>query len=169
MESKHVTTTIPVQVSVHTISTNSGVYVGQRNVMTGLSQSSKSNTGFGTIGSRNYVYKNSGIVFDQDYIDTAIDDRDVKILVDTAPDESAVTNIVFESMAVATMTQNAGVFIGDTRISGLDSHSKDNVGFGKVYGNQSVHHSNLGINYDPDLMDTPINDQDIKSGVNTNK
>ena len=119
--------------------------------------------------SRNYVYKNSGIVFDRDYIDTAIDDRDVKILVDTAPDEGAVTNIAFESMAVATMTQNAGVFIGDTRISGLDSHSKDNVGFGKVYGNQSVHHSNLGINYDPDLMDTPINDQDIKSGVNTNK
>lgn len=169
MERQYITTNIPVHLSVHMISTNSGVYIGQSNVVVGVSHSSKSNTGFGSVDSHNFVYKNVGIVYDSDVIDTAIDDRDVKILANTGTSVEGNTNIFFHSLGVATMTQNAGVFIGNTRIAGLDTHEKDNVGFGKVYGHQNVHQSNIGINYDPDEVDIPINDQDIKWGTYTNK
>lgn len=63
--------------SVGTVSSSSGVFNG-KNLQFGWSAHSKTNNGFGTLGGQqNSVNKNYNIVFDNDHIDTPIDDRDV--------------------------------------------------------------------------------------------
>lgn len=169
MEPQHVAISIPINLQIHTISTNSMVNIGQQNITVGVSHSSKENTGFGSVsGERNFVCRTNGFVYDPDYIDHAVDDRDVKVLANFAPTVRGNTNILFQSMAVNTMTQNAGVFIGESRVAGFDSHEKDNIGYGKTYGHGNVHSGNVGMNYDPDQIDMIINDQDLKMGVSTN-
>lgn len=155
-----------VQLQVNVISGNSGVYFGNTNVIFGLSNHSKSNTGFGGVGSQNKMYQNLGIVYDPDWIDTPIDDRDVHVY---APhhDHSAesVMNAKVDSINVQTVTQNSGIFVGDADITGLDSHEKNNTGFGFLYGNQNLEAGNVNITYDSDVIDMPIDDRDNKSAV----
>lgn len=58
------------------ITNASGIFSG-KNIQIGWSSHGKFNSGFGTLGgSNNKVYKNTNVVFDNDQIDTAIDDRD---------------------------------------------------------------------------------------------
>lgn len=164
---KHNFQPLPISLQVTTISGNSGVYIGHYNVVFGLSRHSKSNSGFGSIGSHNAVFRNVNIVYDPDVIDTPIDDRDVHIYapVHTHAPGQQVTNVGFDTINVATITQNSGIFVGDVTITGLDSHEKENVGSGTVYGNQNVEFENINCVYDSDVIDTPINDQDMKAGV----
>ncbi|WP_158701739.1 hypothetical protein [Lentibacillus sp. Marseille-P4043] len=64
------------KLSVGTVSSSSGVFNG-KNVQFGWSSQSKSNTGFGKIGGHNNkANKNTNVVFDNDQVDTPIDDRD---------------------------------------------------------------------------------------------
>lgn len=61
---------------VGTVSSSSGIFNG-KNIQFGWSSHSKSNTGFGSLGgSDNKVNKNTNVVFDNDQLDTPIDDRD---------------------------------------------------------------------------------------------
>lgn len=61
---------------VGTVSSSSGIFNG-KNIQFGWSSHSKSNTGFGSLsGHDNKVNKNTNVVFDNDQLDTPIDDRD---------------------------------------------------------------------------------------------
>lgn len=102
-------------------------------------------------------------VYDPDVIDTPIDDRDVKIYQQTAGAATqGITQIGFQTMNVATVTQNAGIFVGDVKITGFDSHSKSNNGQGAANGNQNLFLENMNITFDSDAIDTPIDDRDAK-------
>lgn len=160
---------LPITMNVHIVSGNSGIYISQHNVVFGVNSHSKSNTGFGTIGSHNALYQNFNLVYDPDVIDTPIDDRDINIYAAHPSVHPQVTNIGFDTMNVNTITQNSGIFVGDVKITGMDSHEKDNIGNGKVYGNQNVQFQNVNCNYDSDVIDTTINDQDMKAGVFINR
>lgn len=62
-----------------TISNASGIFSG-KNIQIGWSSHGKSNSGFGTLGGRNNkVNNNTNVVFDNDQIDTPIDDRDTML------------------------------------------------------------------------------------------
>lgn len=155
-----------IHLDVNTVTANSGIYFGNHIVVTGHSHHSKTNAGFGSIASNNHVSGNLSFVYDPDVIDTPIDDRDVHLF---APDyRHAASNVLqakLDAINVETIQQNAGVFIGDTTVTGFDSHEKDNIGLGPFYGSQNMTTRNTVVTYDPDGVDAIMDDRDIKSGV----
>lgn len=155
---------IPIVLNIRNISSNSGVYVAAQNIMHGLSTHSKTNTGFGSTGSRSRVQGNIAFVYDPDVIDTPIDDRDVH-MVQYRNQHPNIANVGFQSVNVATAMQNAGVFIGQTHMTGWDTHQKINYGQGPQYGEGNQFLWNSSFTYDPDNLDTWINDQDVKTGL----
>lgn len=153
----------PIDIQVGTISGNSGVYIAQQVVVSGISSHSKANSGIGAIGAGNLVYRNLVIVYDDDLIDTPIDDRDIHVVQQTNhPSPSQVTQVGFDSINVLTMSQNSGVFVGDVQITGMDMHSKINTAKGSVTGNGNHEMQNLNYVLDTDVIDAPIQDQDVK-------
>jgi len=66
-------------------------------------------------------------------------------------------------MKVGAMQSDAGVFFGQNIQNGWDSHSKQNTAGGSVSGDYNVLPTLMNYVYDPDFIDVPINDQDIKS------
>ncbi|QSO48270.1 hypothetical protein [Alicyclobacillus mengziensis] len=155
----------PINIAVNTISGNSGVYFAKQNVIFGVSSHAKSNVGLGSIGSHTLVSRTLSMVYDPDVIDTPIDDRDTNVYVHRQAPTPQVTNVGFNTVNVGTITQNSGIFAGDVKITGFDSHEKENLGGSKIYGNHTIEYSNVNYTHDSDVVDTPINDQDIKSGV----
>ncbi|WP_206918385.1 hypothetical protein [Alicyclobacillus suci] len=155
-----------VNLTVNTIAGNSGVYFGNQNIAIGVSSHSKSNSVIGSIGSQNLVYRNINLIYDPDVIDTPIDDRDIHVFAPhyqhSAPN---VLNTRVNDIQCETITQNSGVFIGETRITGLDAHQKENIAYGQTYGHVNQSKGNLNIAYDPDVVDALIDDRDVKSGV----
>lgn len=64
------------QLTAGTVSSSSGIFNG-KNIQFGWSAHSKSNTGFGSVGGHNNkIDQNTNVVFDNDQLDTPIDDRD---------------------------------------------------------------------------------------------
>lgn len=152
-----------IVVKVGAISDNSGVYISNQNVILGISNHSKTNSGIGSIDSHNALLGNLSIVYDNDGIDTPIDDRDVKIY-QSQPDASEkMTQIAFDSIQVLSISQNSGVFVGDVKITGLDSHAKQNLARGATSGNQNVEAKNVNYIEDADFVDGVIFDQDFKA------
>ncbi|MDQ0253586.1 hypothetical protein J2S74_000958 [Evansella vedderi] len=73
--------------------------------------------------------------------------------------------INFLAINVNSQSNNSGVFIGSNNQVGWDSHSKFSYGNGQFLGmNGTI--NNLNILMDQDIIDAPINDQDIKPGLN---
>lgn len=66
-------------------------------------------------------------------------------------------------MKVGAMQSDAGVFFGENMQNGWDSHSKLNVSGGQTSGDHNYLPTFINFLYDPDVIDVPINDQDIKS------
>lgn len=65
------------RIVVNTMETNSGIFVGT-NLQYGWSSHSKSNAAFsGISGNDNEVTRNVNVIYDDDMIDTPIDDRDI--------------------------------------------------------------------------------------------
>lgn len=159
-------TLLPVSIQVHNLTGNSAIFVGKQNIASGYSTHSKTNAGFGSIASRNHVMNNITFVYDPDWIDTPIDDRDVHVLT-PQPTGAGVGDfrVGVHSVNVATMNQNSGVFLGTANITGFESHQKANLGFGHTYGDWNQQARNRNVAYDPDWIDTPIFDQDNKQGV----
>lgn len=159
-------TTLPVNVTIGYVSGNSGVYIGGKLTVFGLSAHSKSNSGFGDIGDSNVLYQCVSYVNDPDVVDTPIDDRDVHVVRPTpSENDASLTNIGVGTVWVNTMQQNAGTFIGSTNISGMDSHEKQNLGSGQVFGNQNLNCQSLNLTNDRDVIDGIIRDDDNKAGV----
>lgn len=162
-------TRIPIQISIGTMTVNSGIYIGNQNVVLGMSSHSKSNSGLGSIDSNNTVQNNLNIVFDPDTIDTPIDDRDVHIFQQIqATPTPQVTQIGFDTIQVATISQNSGVFVGDVQVTGLDAHSKQNSGRASTFGSTNLELNNVNIVQDSDVIDAPIHDEDVKILHSTN-
>ncbi|MEB3103588.1 hypothetical protein [Ferviditalea candida] len=158
-------------ISVQTISSQSGIFIAERNIAVGWSSHRKFNTIFATISGRsNKIYNNLSIVYDPDFIDTPIDDRDTHIVLtkDSAGKEK-VTNIHADSIHVNSISQNSSLLIGDGQITGMDSHSKINYAQGSVLGNYNQSTLNTNMNFDSDLIDATINDQDVKIAYAANK
>ncbi len=153
--------TSPITTCVGTMTGNSGVYISARNVVCGISRHSKSNNGFGSVGSHNLIRGNINLVYDNDSIDTPIDDRDVKVYQSDST-ASKVTQVAFDNINVTTISQNSGVFVGDVQVTGIDSHSKQNSAQGTTFGHRNVEMQNLNYVEDRDVIDAPIQDQDFK-------
>ena len=158
------TTNLPsVNIHVGNVSGNSGIYIGGTLTVFGLSSHSKTNSGFGSIGDSNTFYRCVSVVYDPDLVDTPIDDRDIHIL-QQAPPQGA-TNIGVQSVWVNTLQQNAGTFIGSTNVTGMDSHQKQNLGSGQVFGNHNVNCASVNMTNDQDYIDGNMLDNDNKAGV----
>lgn len=159
----------PINIQVQNISDCSGVFISSSNVMHGWSSHSKSNNGFGSIGASNLVERNVNIVYDPDYLDTPIDDRDNYTLIQNDRTESSDQFIGFDKIVVNSITSNSGIFVGKSNLNGLDRNSKENIGYGSMTGNGSVSLGNQTIVSDEDIIDGVINDQDTKNGAFINK
>jgi len=66
-------------------------------------------------------------------------------------------------MKVGAMQSDVGVFFGQNMQNGWDSHSKSNIAGGSSAGDHNVLPTVVNYVFDPDIIDVPINDQDIKS------
>jgi hypothetical protein len=152
-------------IRVNTIQRNSGIFIGEHNTAIGWSAHGKSNTAFGSIGQANVIAYNFALLLDPDLIDTPIDDRDQHLLYEDSAGETAGANpnIHINAVNVNAMSQNAGIFMGNTQINGMEAHGKGNSGAGDVYGANNLSVGNVNQNYDPDLIDAIINDQDNKT------
>ena len=73
-------------------------------------------------------------------------------------------SIVFGAINVNTQSENAGIFLGANNQVGWDSHSKGSNGNGSFSGS-NISFNNVNILIDNDLVDSPINDQDVKPGL----
>ncbi len=66
-------------------------------------------------------------------------------------------------MKVGGIQSDSGVFFGENMQNGWDSHSKSNSAGNGATGDYNLAPSYLNLINDPDFIDVPINDQDIKS------
>ncbi|MCY0876070.1 MAG: hypothetical protein OWT28_07380 [Firmicutes bacterium] len=64
---------------------------------------------------------------------------------------------------VGSLASDCGIFIGENMQNGWDSHSKANTGVGAIAGDYNVLTVYLALLNDPDIIDVPIFDNDVKS------
>ena len=141
----------------------SGIFIGERNVAIGWSSHGKENSVIGNIsGQSNLLLNNISILNDPDLVDTPIDDRDINISFENPGDENTVTNINLEAINVYRIEQNSSIFLGKAHVNGMDANQKSNTSQGPVLGHNNQQLSNLNLNNDQDLVDTTIDDRDIK-------
>jgi|LSQX01.3.fsa_nt_gb hypothetical protein len=150
--------------TIYHLRSSCGVFMGTNNA-TSWSAHTKSNSGLGSV-SDGIVSNNINIVFDNDVIDSPIDDRDIVISNTTCSDKKSggLTAINFDSIDAITVTSNSSISIGENRQDGWDSHSKMNFGNGSFVGS-TLAEGNVSLLVDNDLIDSPINDQDFKPSV----
>ena len=72
--------------------------------------------------------------------------------------------INFLAINVNTISNGSGVFVGINNAVGWDAHSKFSMGNGQFLGMNGTA-NNINILLDNDIIDAPINDQDIKPGL----
>ncbi|WP_088035963.1 hypothetical protein [Evansella clarkii] len=70
----------------------------------------------------------------------------------------------FAAVNINSQSNTSGLFVGANNSVGWDGHAKFTYGNGQFLGmNGSV--NNINIAADPDVIDAPVNDQDIKPGL----
>lgn len=149
-------------IHVQSMDRQSGIFIGENNNAIGWSAHGKANNVIGEIGgSSNFLYENIFILNDPDVIDTPIDDRDINISIER-PETDLTKNFSVDSVSVNTMQQNCVVAVGESHITGMDANEKVNQSHGSIYGNGNHSVLNHNQNYDLDVMDAIIEDQDIK-------
>ncbi|MDQ0253587.1 hypothetical protein J2S74_000959 [Evansella vedderi] len=73
--------------------------------------------------------------------------------------------INFAAVNINAQSNSTGLFVGSNNQVGWDGHQKFSYGSGQFLGiNGSA--NNINIVADTDVIDAPINDQDIKPGLN---
>lgn len=78
----------------------------------------------------------------------------------------AVT-VNFNSVLVNSMQQDSGVFFGENNQFGWDSHAKRLSGNSAVIGQYNFFTNFVVVLNNNVVIDTPINDQDVKIGTQT--
>lgn len=145
------------KLSVNSIESNSGVFIGTVIHADGWSSHSKSNAGFGSLSGVELSHC-VGIVIDNDVIDTLIDDADQFLIHHggcPAEGVHAGTGISLADINVNGMAANAAVAVGEVEQTGWSSHSKRNAGVG---GSKGINITRDGKSYvfDGDIIDAPI-------------
>ncbi len=112
--------------------------------------------------------QNINLVYDNDLVDSPIDDRDFIVDNDMcfSPKVKETTNISFDQVNVTSLSSNAAVSVGNNKQSGWDAHGKSNTGIG-LYYDDSLTCNNISVIDDADIIDSPVNDQDFKPSVIT--
>jgi len=145
--------------SVDTLDTTCGVFIGV-NRATGWSSHAKTNSGLGTSGP--HCRNNINIVYDNDFVDTPAESRDMFLHTANGTGDGTVPlEIKFDKIDVNALDTQSIIAVGNNSQSAWDSHSKDNQGLGTLYGRPSLS-KNTNTIHDNDIIDAPINDQDIK-------
>lgn len=67
------------------------------------------------------------------------------------------------AIKVGALANDCGIFIGENMQMGWDSHGKTNSGVGAIIGDGNALLVFYSLLYDPDVIDVPIFDNDIKS------
>lgn len=146
------------QIKVTSIESSSGIFVGTTNRANGWSSQSKRNYGFGRAGDGNTIESRLNLVYDNDFIDSPMDDR--QITIDNSKKEPGNnTSIHFNSINVQQLDENCTVSIGESAQNGWSTKDKNNYGNGDFYG-KTILPNNRSIIYDNDIMDSPIKDND---------
>lgn len=139
--------------TVNTVESNSGIFIGATNMSYGWSSHSKSNNGFGSFFNTK-VTNSFCVIYDNDSIDAPIIDKKKFFVVKPkANPENA--DIHFADISVNGMSTNAAVSIGEVDQAGWSSHSKNNIGEGKNNGINTSAYNQVNI-VDNDQMDAPI-------------
>lgn len=76
--------------------------------------------------------------------------------------------IGFGGIKIAAQSNNAGVWFGQNIQNGWDAHSVTKMASAFNMGDFNVLPSFISVYLDPDFIDSPILDQDIKSNANLN-
>jgi len=76
--------------------------------------------------------------------------------------------IGFGGIKIAAQSNNAGVWFGQNIQNGWDAHSVTKMASAFNMGDFNILPSFISIYLDPDVIDSPILDQDIKSNANLN-
>lgn len=143
------------KLTVNSVESNSGIFIGATNLCYGWSSHSKSNNGFGSF-SDSTVTKSFCVIYDNDSIDTPIVDSKKFLMI--KPKEEPKTDIHFTDINVNGMETNAAISLGDVDQAGWSSHSKNNVGEGSSTGVNTSINNQIKI-VDNDLIDVPITHQ----------
>jgi hypothetical protein len=151
------------KIDVNTIDTASGIFIGTNHAH-GWSSHNKNNSGLGT-ANNTVISGNLNMVHDNDIVDSPIDDRDV---IYSHQARLGQTDIDFKMINVNALDTNATISTGENVQNGWDTHSKNNFGQGTVYGN-TISSNNINSISDNDIIDTPINDQDYKPSIKTER
>lgn len=150
-------------IHVQTMQRQCGIFIGERNNAIGWSAHGKENIVIGSIsGESNLLFQNISILNDPDLIDTPIDDRDINISFDIQNDEEHTSTLNLDSVNVNSMQQNSTVSLGKSHVTGMDANEKINYGHGAIFGNENHLLNNYNVNYDQDVIDAIIEDQDVK-------
>jgi len=141
------------QVSVNTIDTSSGIFIGT-NFAHNWSSHRKNNYGFGT-ASNSIVTQNSSYVVDNDFVDTPIDNCP-EIIIERVNDNHG-NEINVTEININVLDSGAAVSVGENDLNGWSAHSKRNAGQGRFAG-AIQNMMNSSVILDNDIIDTPIND-----------
>jgi hypothetical protein len=76
--------------------------------------------------------------------------------------------INFGGIKIAAQSNNAGVWFGQNIQNGWDAHAVTKVASAFNMGDFNILPTFLGVYIDPDLIDSPIADQDIKGNATIN-
>ena len=126
----------------------------------GWSSHSKSNSGLGTSGDG--CRNNLNIVYDNDIIDTPVESRDIFLNTGGASDDgTGPLEIKFDKIDVNALDTQSLIAVGHNSQSAWDSHSKDNLGLGTLYGQPSLT-KNTNTIHDDDIIDAPMISRNIK-------
>jgi len=148
-------------ITVQSVGQSSGIFIGRNNAI-GWSAHSKNNQGLGT--AKGKVMQSVNLVYDNDLVDSPIDDRDFivynKLYFLTEMKETA--NITFDEINVTSLANNAAVSVGCNKQNNWDAHCKDNTGI----SDGSITCNNINVIEDADIVDSPVNDQYFKTAGN---
>ena len=76
--------------------------------------------------------------------------------------------IGFGGMKIAAQSNNAGVWFGQNIQNGWDSHSITKLASAFTMGDFNLLPTMFSVYIDPDFIDSPVADQDIKGNANLN-
>ncbi|WP_077613929.1 hypothetical protein [Caenibacillus caldisaponilyticus] len=138
-------------ISVNSIETNSGIFIGASVQANGWSTMSKENNGLGSF-SHTSVSQCVTIIKDDDFIDSPITDQHTFYI---QKEENAQADIHFRDINVNSLDRSASVSVGETDQNGWSAHGKSNTGLGSQTGIQYTLHNQTVIQ-DNDAVDAPI-------------
>lgn len=147
-------------INVNVISNSAGIFIGPNNQW-GWSSHYKEVDIMTVKGNNNIARFNNNNIFDQDLVDTYINDQD---MVANYTGYFGSTSIDLNAINIVNMSENVGTFTGDNNQFGWNSHDKTNS-VNTIRGNNNTSYSRYNYVDDRDLCDGFINDPYINTNL----